>query len=172
MKVTVRSSDNRLEITTEIPPRLVEDEDGRAVSDPGGSIHLKTLFARIGPIQQILEDVRVCGHCESTNTRLAHRPIDTKAGKHFDFFEGICGDCEHALGFWISDDGMTVEAKRKDQDKAYLPDNGWMPPWKPEPTWSQARQEAVPAPRYDDIDEKDIPFMWIALLLPALSLLP
>ncbi len=140
-------------------------------------------WSKIGFWQHIFILAGTCGACASTDTYLSRRVWD-KGEQPVVFYEAICTRCSAKLGFWPPKDGNGFEPKLKDKNKDLIPDCGWhiyVPP-----TPDERRSEwasKVPTkgtrtsykPKHDnmyedgsEIDEADIPFAWLALLLPAL----
>lgn len=83
-----------------------------------------------GAVKEMAEAQAVFGNdtclaCQSSNVRFGHRVHNGN-----DFYEIICSDCNHRLGLSQLKDGGGLFVKRKDKEGNWLPNNGWVEPWK------------------------------------------
>ena len=141
-------------------------------------------WSKIGKWQYVFLCAAMCGKCKSTKTYLNRREWD-KGERSGVFWEAVCYDCKARLDFWPCKDGRFFEPKLKDKDKNPIPNEGWTI-WVP-PSFQRGVASAVShvrasrnAPKHDEdtmhrdgseLDQSEIPFSWLLLLLPALSFL-
>lgn len=88
---------------------------------------VKDVFGKIAMIQENFEPDSKCGRCGGTDLKFRVRHAESRDGKKCQYYELECGDpeCRARLSFGQHQEGGTLFAKRKDNDKNWLPDNGW-----------------------------------------------
>ena len=79
-------------------------------------------------------------------------------------YNDICNECGAEQKWMARNDGSGMFASTKDRDGNLLPDSGWA-------VYKRGESVKKPVVRADDVDESEIPFMWLALLLPTLFLM-
>ena len=117
------------------------------------------VFTHMGPLMEILDGVKECGACHSTNIQFAVRPWRDGTGVTL---LSICNGCGCALKWWARKDGSSVWPCLTDGiDGPDLPNGGWVQKEDRSaetPTQPAKQPVSKPVVRADDVDESDIPF--------------
>jgi uncharacterized short protein YbdD (DUF466 family) len=109
------------------PTMLVTVKGNTVEFQADGDSH-KEIFRKLAQMHEVFND-EACGVCKNKNTVFRVRRVDDpkKKGKTYEYFERVCGDrkCNARLAYGQHNEGGTLFPKRRDDNKEWLPNNGW-----------------------------------------------
>lgn len=81
---------------------------------------IKDVFRQLAKVQEVFDAEAQCGMCESKDIRFLARKVED-----FDFYELDCQKCHAHFSFGQAKKGGALFPKRRDENGAPLPHDGW-----------------------------------------------